>query len=197
MIFSSHQLDLVERLCDAVAIVDHGRLVAAGEVEELRSKRAGRRWRVEVRGADGEWATALAGVRAVGDNTYELDPATDSEALLDAARAAGSVIRFGPEVPTLAELFRDVVGRERLGGSPMTNRRAVFLTARREVRELLRSRAFRISTAIQLAIVVAIVVISGLTAATTRTSSTSATSARRRTGWSTCRRSARRRSTPR
>ncbi len=46
----------------------------------------------------------------------------------------------------------------------MTNRRAVFLTARREVRELLRSRAFRISTAIQLVIVVAIVVISGLTA---------------------------------
>ncbi len=115
VIFSSHQLDLVERLCDAVAIVDHGRLVAAGEVEELRSKRAGRRWRAEVRGADGEWATALAGVRAVGDNTYELDPATDSEALLDAARAAGSVIRFGPEVPTLAELFRDVVGRDGSG----------------------------------------------------------------------------------
>jgi ABC-2 type transport system permease protein len=46
----------------------------------------------------------------------------------------------------------------------MTDRRAVFLTARREVRELLRSRAFRISTGIQLAIVIAIVVISGLTA---------------------------------
>jgi ABC-2 type transport system permease protein len=45
----------------------------------------------------------------------------------------------------------------------MSNRHAVFLTARREVRELLRSRAFRVSTAIQLAIVIAIVVISGLT----------------------------------
>ncbi len=45
----------------------------------------------------------------------------------------------------------------------MSNRHAIFLTARREVRELLRSRAFRISTAIQLAIVIAIVVISGLT----------------------------------
>ena len=45
----------------------------------------------------------------------------------------------------------------------MTNGRAILLTGRREVRELLRSRAFRISTAVQLAIVVAVVVISGLT----------------------------------
>jgi ABC-2 type transport system ATP-binding protein len=38
VIFSSHQLELVERLCDAVAIVNGGRLVAAGAVEELRAK---------------------------------------------------------------------------------------------------------------------------------------------------------------
>ena len=49
-------------------------------------------------------------------------------------------MRFGPEVPTLAELFRDVVGRDggeqtSSGGGRMSNRRAIFLTARREVRE--------------------------------------------------------------
>ncbi len=111
VIFSSHQLDLVERLCDAVAIVDGGRLVATGGVEELRDERSGRRWRVEVRGASPDWAASLPGVRAIDEQVYELEPSADPEALLDAARTAGTVIRFGPEVPTLAELFRDVVGR--------------------------------------------------------------------------------------
>jgi ABC-2 type transport system ATP-binding protein len=112
VIFSSHQLELVERLCDAVAIINHGRLVAAGDVEELRARRAGRRWRVEVAAGGDGWAPTVPGVRPVGDGTYELEPDADPQALLDAARAAGPVTRFGPEVPTLAELFRDVVGRE-------------------------------------------------------------------------------------
>jgi ABC-2 type transport system ATP-binding protein len=115
VIFSSHQLELVERLCDAVAIVDHGRLVATGGVEELRAESSGRRWRVEVRDAPAGWDRSLPGVRAVGQAVYELEPGADPQALLDAARAVGSVLRFGPEVPTLAELFRDVVGR---GASP-------------------------------------------------------------------------------
>ena len=116
VVFSSHQLDLVERLCDAVAIVNDGRLVASGRVEELRERRAGRRWRAEVSGAADGWAAGLDGARAVGEHVFELDPATDPQRLLDAARAAGSVIRFGPETPSLADLFRDVVGANGAGG---------------------------------------------------------------------------------
>jgi ABC-2 type transport system ATP-binding protein len=48
VIFSSHQLELVERLCEAVAIINHGRLVAAGPVEELRASGGERRYQVEV-----------------------------------------------------------------------------------------------------------------------------------------------------
>ena len=48
VIFSSHQLELVERLCDDVAIVSRGRIVAAGAVEELRTERSRPRLRVEV-----------------------------------------------------------------------------------------------------------------------------------------------------
>jgi ABC-2 type transport system ATP-binding protein len=118
VIFSSHQLELVERLCDAVAIIDDGRLVATGGVEELRAERSGRRWRVEVRDARAGWQTSLSGIRALGGDVYELDPGADPEVLLDAARAAGTVIRFGPEVPTLAELFRNVVGRGGADGGP-------------------------------------------------------------------------------
>jgi ABC-2 type transport system ATP-binding protein len=48
VIFSSHQLELVERLCEAVAIINRGRLVAAGRVDELRSSGGERRYQVEV-----------------------------------------------------------------------------------------------------------------------------------------------------
>ena len=117
VIFSSHQLDLVERLCDAVAIIRDGRLVAAGEVAELRRERAGRRWRVELEPGDSpQWQPELPGVERVGEDLYELSEDTDPQALLDAARRAGAVRRFGPAVPSLADLFRDVVGRDGADG---------------------------------------------------------------------------------
>ena len=50
VVFSSHQLELVERLCDRVVLIDHGRIVAAGTIEELRSSRERRRLRVHVGG---------------------------------------------------------------------------------------------------------------------------------------------------
>jgi ABC-2 type transport system ATP-binding protein len=54
VVFSSHQLELVERLCEAVAIIKDGRLVASGAVEALRDRGGdgGRRVRVAVAGAD-------------------------------------------------------------------------------------------------------------------------------------------------
>ena len=62
VLLSSHQLDLVENLCQSVVIIDHGRLVVAGEVDDLTT--AGRR-RLVVRvggNRDGDWARALPGV---------------------------------------------------------------------------------------------------------------------------------------
>jgi ABC-2 type transport system ATP-binding protein len=107
VVFSSHQLELVERLCDAVAIIKDGRLVAAGRVDDLKRERAGRRWRLELE--NGAGPVAMAGVRPTGPNTYELEQGVDPQGLLDAGRERGPVRQFGPETPTLAELFRDVV----------------------------------------------------------------------------------------
>ena len=113
VILSSHQLELVERLCDSVAIVNHGRIVAAGRVDDLRSQRSEPRLRVEVEGATDDWADELGGVRVVtrDDNgvVVELGEGADDQAILDAARRAGRVRRFQPAQPTLAELFREVV----------------------------------------------------------------------------------------
>jgi ABC-2 type transport system ATP-binding protein len=114
VLFSSHQLELVERLCDRVAVVDRGRIVAAGRVEELRAERAGTRLRVDVEGAPDGWLDGVGGVRVVGRDgdgvLLELSPGADDQRVLDAARRAGRVRRFAHDRPTLAELFREVVG---------------------------------------------------------------------------------------
>jgi ABC-2 type transport system ATP-binding protein len=113
VIFSSHQLELVERLCEAVAIINRGRLVAAGRVGDLRAAGSRRRYEVEVDGAAGDWVAGLPGFGVVeergGRLVVELDGGTDDQALLDAARTAGRVVRFAPVEPTLADLFRQVV----------------------------------------------------------------------------------------
>ena len=112
VLFSSHQLELVEHVCESVAIIDHGRLVACGAVEELRAG-GPRLVRAEVRGASGDWTAGLPGVRVVeraADGVVlELDPEADSQRVLDAARRSGEVALFAEEHPTLTELFRELV----------------------------------------------------------------------------------------
>ena len=62
VLFSSHQLDLVEDLCDVVTIIDHGRLVVSGTVDELVTS-GSQRLVVRVEGdRDAAWAQALPGV---------------------------------------------------------------------------------------------------------------------------------------
>jgi ABC-2 type transport system ATP-binding protein len=113
VVFSSHQLELVERLCDAVAIVRDGRVVASGRVADLRARHGGRRWRVEVAAARQDWISAVPSVLVAhvddGAVVVELAPGTDEQELLDAARRAGRVRRFAPEEATLAQLFREAV----------------------------------------------------------------------------------------
>ena len=111
VIFSSHQLELVERLCEAVAIINHGRLVAAGPVEELRASGGERRYQVEVADAAGDWVAGLDGVTVLEkhDGRVVLAVDGDEQRVLDAARAAGRVTLFGAVQPTLAQLFRQAV----------------------------------------------------------------------------------------
>ncbi|MHB1775309.1 MAG: ABC transporter ATP-binding protein [Acidimicrobiales bacterium] len=115
VLFSSHQLDLVEDLCDSVAIIDHGRLVASGTVDELATDGA-RRLAVRVDGdRGGEWARTVPGVTVSevlgGEVRLVLAEATDSDAVLDAARRAGRVTQFVFERRRLSEVFREAVGR--------------------------------------------------------------------------------------
>jgi ABC-2 type transport system ATP-binding protein len=111
VIFSSHQLELVERLCEAVAIINRGRLVATGTVEELRSSGGERRYVVEVADASADWVAGLEGVSVVEKSNGRVVLAVegDEQRVLDAARAAGRVTLFSAVQPTLAQLFRQAV----------------------------------------------------------------------------------------
>lgn len=110
VIFSSHQLELVERLCDRVGIISEGRMAAVGSVGQLREGTAPR---YDVTGPPAGWADALPGVRVLGtdgDRTrVELEPGADDQKLLAEALAAGPVRAFGPYRPPLTELYRDAV----------------------------------------------------------------------------------------
>ena len=108
VIFSSHQLDLVQRLCDRVGIVTRGRMVAEGTVDELRSG-GPVRYRVgtQARG----WIPE--GISLIDDSAthviLEAPSVQDDQRILQAAMAAGPVHEFTRVVPDLADLFKEVV----------------------------------------------------------------------------------------
>ena len=113
VLFSSHQLDLVEDICESVAIIDRGHLVVEGNLDEL--ERAGsRRLVVKVEGDwDGAWARGIPGVTIsrteAGESRLVLDDTVDSQALLSQAMAVGPVLRFDFERRRLSEVFREAV----------------------------------------------------------------------------------------
>jgi ABC-2 type transport system ATP-binding protein len=117
VLFSSHQLDLVQDLCEAVAIIHRGRLVAEGGLAQLRRSGAPL-LAVRVAGDPaGRWANGLLDTAAVVDLTagtvrLALSPGADAQLVLDTARAAGPVEHFAFEQRRLSDVFREVVGSD-------------------------------------------------------------------------------------
>ena len=113
VLFSSHQLDLVEDLCEQVTIIDHGRLVVSGAVDEL-AEGGTRRLVVRVDGdREADWADGLPGVTVSqvsgGEARLVLAPGVESDQVLRTAMAAGRVTQFSFERRRLSEVFREAV----------------------------------------------------------------------------------------
>ncbi len=115
VLFSSHQLELVQDVCEEVAIIDHGHLVATGHINALRA--ASQRRRVELRldGAPPGWLPAVGGVELVERRDGRLRllarREVDPQQVLAAAEGVGRVIEFSYGPPSLAELFLELVAR--------------------------------------------------------------------------------------
>jgi ABC-2 type transport system ATP-binding protein len=115
VLFSSHQLDLVQDLCESIVMLDEGRTVLEGRVADLRASSGRRQLRLTVTGADRSWLTAFPEVRVVEDRAdalrLDLPQGTDPLTVLDAARAVGLVSDFGLDLPTLSQLFMAAAGK--------------------------------------------------------------------------------------
>ncbi|ANH37926.1 putative ABC transporter ATP-binding protein YxlF [Nocardioides dokdonensis FR1436] len=109
VLFSSHQLDLVERICDDLVVLAGGRVVSAGTVDELRSQGA-ESYRVEVAGHDAGWVKGLDGVlvQEIDGPVATLSlaglPADD---LVASLASRGAVLEVARVRPSLSEIFRE------------------------------------------------------------------------------------------
>ena len=118
IIFSTHQLEAAEAMCESVAIVDRGRLVAGGRLRDLK-RATGRPWvRIAVDGAvrAPAWLGDLDGVARVRRDAngaeLELRPEAAPDAILAGVLARGATIsKFEVAEPSLEALFIELVGR--------------------------------------------------------------------------------------
>jgi ABC-2 type transport system ATP-binding protein len=112
VLFSSHQLDLVEHLCEDVVIIDHGRVVLAGTLDELRAGVAERYVEIEYRGDSPEW-TGVPEVDVVraehGSVRLRLAVGADMQDVVSLAERVPHIVAFTYQPPTLSELFRRAV----------------------------------------------------------------------------------------
>ncbi|MEV0731049.1 ATP-binding cassette domain-containing protein [Polymorphospora sp. NPDC051019] len=112
VLFSSHQLEVVERLCDDLVIIGEGAIRAAGSREQLRQAHALPRYEIRVDG-DAGWLRDQPGVTLVdldgAHAVFDLAAGTDDQSVLRSALDRGPVRVFRPVTPSLAEIFREVV----------------------------------------------------------------------------------------
>lgn len=108
VIFSSHQLDLVQRLCDRVGIISNGQMRAEGTVAELRDRGP---VRYEVQTPARDWQPDYSTLVREDEQgvVLEIPSAERDQEILRAALAAGPVHSFTRRVPDLTELFKEVV----------------------------------------------------------------------------------------
>src|SRR5512135_868096 len=129
IVFSTHQMDQVEELCESVVLIDHGKVLLGGALRDVKRSTGRQVVRLAVDG-DGSmpWLADVPGVRVVrpGQDYTELDvdQGIDPETVLRAAldHQGVRVTRFEIADPSIEEIFIEKVGHrstveQHLGGT--------------------------------------------------------------------------------
>ncbi|MGX9347029.1 ABC transporter ATP-binding protein [Microbacterium sp. KNMS] len=112
VLFSSHQLDVVERLCDDLVIIAGGTIRAAGGRDALREQHATNRYEL-VSDGDAGWLRGEPGVQVVdfagGFAVFDVDSDDTAQRVLRKAVDLGAVASFAPQHPSLSQIFKEVI----------------------------------------------------------------------------------------
>jgi ABC-2 type transport system ATP-binding protein len=114
ILFSTHRMDQVERLCDAICLINHGRSVLEGNLEQIRSSYGRRDVQLEYEGGS-EFLEDKELVQSF--NNYgkyvevRLRPGVDPQRLLREAAARARLNKFELTEPSLEQIFIEVVGK--------------------------------------------------------------------------------------
>ena len=113
ILFSTHRMDQVERLCDAICLINRGRSVLEGDLKTIKARYGKNHVQMQYEGDPQLERSEL--VRSF--NNYgnyvevQLRPGADAQALLRLASERARISRFELMEPSLEEIFIDVVGR--------------------------------------------------------------------------------------
>lgn len=111
ILFSSHQLDLIDQLCDNLVVLANGTIVASGSADDLR-RRAGAR-HVLVTPPDAGWLREQPNVRVIDVSgpraVVEFPDNAVAQSVLRRALERGDVTEFAPQRPSLAAIYREVI----------------------------------------------------------------------------------------
>lgn len=112
ILFSTHRMDQVEKLCDSICLVDKGRAVLAGKMREIKSRYERNRVVIEFEGsAEFLESTEIAEAKNFsGHAEVRLHPHGDAQKLLHEAAAVATIYRFELVEPSLEEIFIQTVG---------------------------------------------------------------------------------------
>jgi ABC-2 type transport system ATP-binding protein len=112
VLFSSHQLDIVERLCDDLVVIADGEIRAHGSREGVRAAHTSPRYELQLQGDTG-WLRSEPGVTVLdfdGDfAVFDVDDESTAQRVLRKAIASAPVLRFSPQVPSLSQIFKEVI----------------------------------------------------------------------------------------
>jgi ABC-2 type transport system ATP-binding protein len=114
ILFSTHRMDQVEKLCDSICLINHGRSVLQGPLKQVKAQYGKRNVQIEYDGDGGflNQATLVGSFNNYGNYVeVRLAPGADPQQLLHAAAERSRISKFELVEPSLEEIFIEVVGK--------------------------------------------------------------------------------------